>query len=164
MRFVPKWRKATWALFIFSVLMLIWVVSGIASSGGHATNCGSLDQSSCDAARNIGAGIGVTLLFVIWFIGFIILSLVWLMSRPRHRACPRCGNDVKKNVMLCRKCGYDFASAYGGNQSAGSGTATSHLPSPSTTPAMAAPPGAPVSPDGKYWWDGYRWQPSPASP
>jgi short subunit fatty acids transporter len=34
------WRKGTWALVIFSVLMLIWLIAGIASAAGNPTGCG----------------------------------------------------------------------------------------------------------------------------
>jgi hypothetical protein len=48
---------------------------------------------------------------ILWFIGFVVLGLVWLMTRPRHRQCPRCGNDVKKGLTVCGSCSYDFAQA-----------------------------------------------------
>lgn len=81
---MPKWRKATWALVIWTVLMAIWIGSGIAATSGGGTDCGTLDQETCDAAFGVGAGIGLTALFFLWFIGFIILGLVWLMSRPKE--------------------------------------------------------------------------------
>jgi hypothetical protein len=51
----------------------------------------------------------VALIIVLWFIGFVVLALAWLMSRPRHRQCPQCGHDVKKGQTTCKNCGYDFA-------------------------------------------------------
>ena len=110
-RLVPHWRKATWALAIFNLLILIWLIAGIA---GTSNNCAGLTDgalSGCQAGTAVGAGIGVTLIVLIWFIGFMVLGLVWLMSRPRHRQCPRCGHDVKKGLTVCRSCGYDFAQA-----------------------------------------------------
>jgi endogenous inhibitor of DNA gyrase (YacG/DUF329 family) len=83
----PRWRKATWALAVFNLLALIWLVSGII--GG-----------------SIGAGLGVT-----WFVGFVVLSLIWLVSRPSHRECPRCGSDVKEGLTVCPSCGFDVARA-----------------------------------------------------
>ena len=41
------------------------------------------ELENCQAATAIGGGIGVTFLIIIWFIGFIVLGLVWLMSRPK---------------------------------------------------------------------------------
>jgi hypothetical protein len=36
------------------------------------------------AGAAIGTGIGVTLIFMVWFFGFVVGSLVWLMSRPKR--------------------------------------------------------------------------------
>jgi hypothetical protein len=107
-RLIPRWRKATWALAVFNVLALVWLLSGII---GASNNCSGLSGgalSGCQAGTAIGAGIGVTLIVIIWFIGFMVLGLVWLMSRPRHRQCPRCGEDVKKGLMVCNACGFDY--------------------------------------------------------
>jgi len=89
--------------------MFVWMIAG--AQGTKATDCGSLDQSTCQAATNVGTGIGVTLLFFLWFIGFIVFSLIWLMSRPDRRLCPVCGEQVKKGLTVCPKCGYNFATA-----------------------------------------------------
>jgi beta-lactamase regulating signal transducer with metallopeptidase domain len=111
-RFVPRWRKATWALAIFNFLALLWLVVGIASvPPATAANCNGLDQATCNAARDIGTGLGVTAIVIVWFIGFVVLGLVWLMSKPKHRQCPRCGHDVKKGLTVCKSCSFDFAQA-----------------------------------------------------
>lgn len=76
-------RKATWAIIIWTVLMVIWLIAGV---GGAANSCNDLHgqfvnakQSGCEA----GASIGAAIIIVIWFLGYIPLGLVWLMSRPR---------------------------------------------------------------------------------
>jgi hypothetical protein len=102
-RFIPRWRKATWALVIWCVLILVWAIAGSASND-CASQATDLDQSACEA----GTGIGVLLILFIGFFGFVFFSLIWLMSRPRKRACPRCGEDVKKGVMVCPSCRFDF--------------------------------------------------------
>ncbi len=109
---LPK-RKATWALLIFSVLMLIWLIAGIAGNSGNATNCGSLSQADCNTAAGIGTGIGVSILILIWFLGFVVLGIIALLTRPSKRTCPACGNDVKKGLRACNKCGFNFAAPYG---------------------------------------------------
>ena len=44
-----------------------------------------------------------------WLLVFIVLSIVWFMTRRRGRmTCPHCGKDVKKGRTDCKKCGYDF--------------------------------------------------------
>lgn len=105
---MPK-RKATWALLIWTVLMAIWIISGIASNSGNATNCGALDQNTCNAAQGIGTSIGVAFIFIIWFFGFIVLGLVALLTRPPRRVCPSCGHEAKKGVTACKTCGFAFA-------------------------------------------------------
>lgn len=113
MRFLPHWRKATWAVVIWTVLMAIWMIGG--SQQTPDKTCAGETGSAldlCQSAYHVGTGIGVTLLFVLWFIGFVVLSLVWLMSRPQRRLCPVCGEQVKKGLTVCPKCGYNFAAAF----------------------------------------------------
>lgn len=75
---------------------------------GSTHDCGSqtttLDKNACQA----GTGIGVALILLIGFFGFVFLSFIWLMSRPRRRQCPRCGESVKKGLVQCPSCSYDF--------------------------------------------------------
>ena len=76
---MPRWRKATWALVIWTVLAIIWVAGGVGAVG----DLGPAGSDAEEAGRAIGAGLGFTFIIFIWFIGFIILGLVWLMSRPK---------------------------------------------------------------------------------
>jgi len=100
---LPRWRKATWAIVIWCVLILIWAISGGASSD-CASETTDLNQSACEA----GTGLGIVIILLIGFFGFVFLALIWFMTRPRTRPCPRCGEDVKKGVMTCKACSYDF--------------------------------------------------------
>lgn len=105
-RIIPRWRKATWALVIWCLLILVWAIAG---GGAAAEDCANeadqLGQDACAA----GAGIGIAIIFLIGFFGFIFFSLIWFMSRPKTRPCPRCGEDVKKGRMVCPSCSYDFS-------------------------------------------------------
>jgi hypothetical protein len=103
-----RWRKMTWVLNLWNVLFLIWIIAGISSRPSE--DCPPGDQLCVDAS-DVGTGIGVALIVMLWVLGFIVLSLVWFMTRPKHRQCPRCGNDVKKGRTECAKCGYDFSAA-----------------------------------------------------
>jgi hypothetical protein len=81
---MPRWRKATWALLIWNVLMVIWIVGGVGAVGDNCAGETGDALELCQGATAVGAGIGVTFLIVIWFIGFIVLGLIWLMSRPKE--------------------------------------------------------------------------------
>lgn len=107
--FLPGWRIFSYVILLFNVLMLVWIIAGAASSSG-AHNCGSLDSSTCAAANNAGTAIGVGILIVLWALGDVILGVLWMVTRPRGRDCPACGERVKRGVMRCGSCGFDFRS------------------------------------------------------
>src|SRR5436190_16419996 len=104
----PHWRKMTWVLIIWSAFILIWAIAGGASNkcGEEATR---LNQQACEA----GTGIGVAIILLIGFFGFVFLALIWFMTRPKGRECPVCGELVKKGRTTCQECGYDFGSRRG---------------------------------------------------
>lgn len=81
---MPRWRKATWALLIWSALIVIWIVGGTSSVGNNCAGETGDALTACQAGTAIGAGLGVTVIIIIWFIGFIVLGLIWLMSRPKE--------------------------------------------------------------------------------
>ena len=111
----PHWRKMTWVIIVWSVVMAIWIIGGLLSAD-NGDKCAheahrALSQSTCTSARDVGTGIGVAVLWFLWFFGFIVLSLIWFMSRPKGRECPACGERAKKGVTACKSCGHDFAAA-----------------------------------------------------
>jgi hypothetical protein len=119
----------TWVLNIWNVLFLIWIVAAGASSEGSCDTPeerAGLSKEACEAASDVGTGIGITLILFLWFLGFIVLALVWLMTRPKHRTCPHCGNDVKKGRTTCKNCGYDFT--IGGKPEPAEAAAASEAP------------------------------------
>lgn len=93
----------TWALIIWSALILIWAIAG-AGGADCAEETSSAATSGCEA----GTAIGVFLILFIGFIGFCFLSLIWFMTRPKGRDCPVCGEKVKRGLTKCNGCGYDF--------------------------------------------------------
>ncbi len=105
-RLRPHWRKMTWTLIIWSVILAIWMIAG-AGSADCAKEATELERSACEA----GTGIGVAIIFVLWLVGFFVLSAIWLMTRPTGRDCPACGEKVKKGRTTCKNCDHDFAAA-----------------------------------------------------
>lgn len=106
-----RWRKATWALVIWTGLMALWAVAGVSAVGDNCAGRTGSALEACQAGTAIGGGIGLTLIAMVWFIGFIVLALIWLMSRPQRRLCPACGAQVRSGVTVCPSCSYDFAGA-----------------------------------------------------
>lgn len=102
-----RWRKMTWVLNIWNLIFLIWIIAGI--SDRASKNCPpGPNHQLCVSASDAGTGIGVGIVFLLWFLGFVVLSIIWFMTRRAGRVCPHCGEDVKKGRTTCKKCGYDF--------------------------------------------------------
>ena len=103
-------RKTSWAIIIWTVLFAIWIVAGIAGNDcGSQVGDGILSDQTAQDACAAGTGIGVALIFFLWFIGFVVLSIVWMLTKNRNkRDCPTCGNGVKRGLTQCGNCGYDF--------------------------------------------------------
>jgi hypothetical protein len=112
---VFSWRKMTWAILIWTALFVVWSFAGADNSDAVA-DCvrdsgGLLTRSDCETAANVGTGIGIALIWTLWFIGFVVLSIAWFMTKPKDRACPACGSDVRRGLTICASCGFDFAQA-----------------------------------------------------
>jgi hypothetical protein len=109
----PHWRKMTWAIIVWSAIFAIWIVAALvtANPAGNCVHHAYITKSTCETASNAGTGIGVAALWFVWFFGFIVLSLIWFMTRAKGRECPACGERVKKGRTTCPACGHDFAAA-----------------------------------------------------
>lgn len=114
-----RWRKMTWALLVWTGLFTVWIIGVSALE----STCAPADEfvEACRTGEDIGTGIALAGIILLWFVGFLVLSLVWMMSRPRHRQCPRCGEDVKKGRTACKKCGYEFVAEPVGSSMVASG-------------------------------------------
>lgn len=108
---LPHWRKMTWVIVVWCALMAAWIVGVIASTHPASECARETYRGACEAGATAGTGIGVLALWFIWFFGFIVLSLIWFMSRPKGRTCPACGEQVKKGLTACPSCSHDFAAA-----------------------------------------------------
>lgn len=105
-----KWRKLTWVIWIFTTLMIAWMLIDARDTSGRCSvyEMGTADYADCLLAANRDMGLDVRLL-IIWFVGLLVLSSIWLMTRGSKRTCPACGHDLTKGQTVCKKCGYDYA-------------------------------------------------------
>ena len=101
----------TWVVVAWCVLMGVWIVSAIAGADPSDDCVGETYRGACEAGSTAGSGIAVVALWFIWFFGFIALSLIWFMTRPKGRDCPACGENVKRGRTVCPSCQFDFAGA-----------------------------------------------------
>jgi hypothetical protein len=80
---MAHWRKATWALVIWNVLMVLWLASALRGEFNCDRETGTA-RAVCDAGASIGMSLGPSLVGVVWFLGFITIGLIWLASRPKR--------------------------------------------------------------------------------
>jgi hypothetical protein len=62
------------------------IAGGISASHAANSSCSHdqvLSSSACHDAAGAGTAIGIGVLLFVWFFGFIVLSIIWFMSRPQ---------------------------------------------------------------------------------
>lgn len=108
---MPSWRPLTWVILAVQVLFVIWLIVGL-NSVASDTSCSNDEYSdACRAGEAIGAGIGIGLIIFLWALIDVILGVVWMVTNKSKRTCPACGRNVKKGLLVCTGCGFDFAAA-----------------------------------------------------
>ena len=161
----------TWALVAWSGLVLAFIVFRVIQVA--TKSCSDSDFLNADCVKIEANGRAATALeyafegVVIWIVGFIVLAVVWFMTRPQARTCPHCGENVAKGLTACANCGYDFT--LGGNPPLPSSAASSPASGAHVAASVAATPDpvAATPPEGWYddterpgkkrWWDGTAW-------
>jgi hypothetical protein len=112
MRLRPHWRKMTWVLILWVALVVLFIV-GINNVDDQTIQECLEDGTSrelCELGDDFAAGVWTAIGVIGGFMGFVVLGIIWLMTKPR-RHCPACGNDAKKGITRCTKCGYLFTAA-----------------------------------------------------
>jgi hypothetical protein len=100
-----KFRIFTWVILAVNVLFLVWIITGI--SGNASDPACTANATACQ----VGTGIGALLIVFLWVAADVILGILWLVTKPKTRDCPACGRGIKRGVMVCKGCGFDFAQA-----------------------------------------------------
>lgn len=79
-----KRRIFLWFFLAVQVLFLVWIIAG-ANSGSTPTDCGSLSAQACRNAQDVGKGIGVALIIVVWFFTDAFLGVMYGVYRLAKR-------------------------------------------------------------------------------
>jgi hypothetical protein len=84
-RILPR-RVSTWLMTIWTTICAVWIIGAVAAASGDeaSADCTRFNSAeTCDAAGDLGAGIGVGLIILLWFVVFAALALVALLTRNR---------------------------------------------------------------------------------
>ena len=76
---IRRIRKMTYVVWAWCLLIVVWAIAGAHSA------MSSPDCTGYHDACATGTGIGVMLVLLIGFFGFVFLSLIWFMTRPKER-------------------------------------------------------------------------------
>lgn len=87
-----RWRKMTWAIFIWTGAMVAFVVRGLTTADADCkTNFGPsgdfVSKQEClsvASAESFGRT-GITAIAVVWLFGLILLTALWFETRPLWR-------------------------------------------------------------------------------
>jgi hypothetical protein len=82
---MSKWRKATWALLIWNVVMILWTASYAGGIGDCADESGWA-LTVCEGGRALGNGLGIPFIIIVWAAGFVVFGLIWLTSRTSENS------------------------------------------------------------------------------
>ena len=93
----------TWVILIFNVIMVILLIVSLTI---RTKNCNGLTTGECSGVSDVAHSAVAGVLIVLWVLGDIILSVLWLVTRGR--SCPVCGRSVKRGLLACKGCGHDF--------------------------------------------------------
>jgi hypothetical protein len=77
-----RWRPLTWIVWGWTLGLGALGVLLVAGTAGGECGAGT-DPDACAVGTVIAGGLWLGLVFCVWFVGFVILALVWLMTRPR---------------------------------------------------------------------------------
>lgn len=147
---MPSFRPLTWVIIVIQILFLIWIFGALSTASGNCDN--ELTQTSkdaCEAGTAIGAGIGFMFIVFLWAMVDVILGVTWVVTNKNKRSCPACGHNVRKGIVVCPSCNFDFAAAARGQSLSNPSTAQYPPPSPNPMPGQY-PPNPPYPPPVEY--------------
>ena len=77
---IRRIRKMTYVLWAWCLAIIFWAATGAASTPKQ--HCGAY-QHACTQGAQAGTAIGVALILLVGFFGFVFFSIIWFMTRPK---------------------------------------------------------------------------------
>ena len=71
-------RKSTWALIVWTLLMVAWLVASVTAT---ATNCPASGGSADDCGAYVG--IAASIVLCLWLVGAATISIIWYATRAK---------------------------------------------------------------------------------
>lgn len=81
-----KRRIFLWVFMVIQALFIVWIISGAMSASGQAGGCEGLDAQTCNAASDVGTGIGVALIVGLWLVVDFLLAVIYGVYRLAKRS------------------------------------------------------------------------------
>jgi hypothetical protein len=78
-------RIATWLILIWTGAMALAIFGAFLGVGGDCAGLAGGELTSCQADAWTRGGVGLALLFALWFVVFAPMAFVWLRSRRAER-------------------------------------------------------------------------------
>jgi hypothetical protein len=80
-----KRRIFLWFFLAVQALFIIWIIAGIASASGQPSDCQGLSAKTCNDATDVGTGIGVAVIVILWMVVDFLLAVIYGVYRlARH--------------------------------------------------------------------------------
>lgn len=87
----PKKKKRVfmWAFIAVQVLFILWLVGGVGGADSAAQCAGKTSeyftQADCEAASQVGTGIGAAIVLLLWAVVDFIMAVTYLIVRLARR-------------------------------------------------------------------------------
>ncbi len=85
------WRKMTWAVLVFNLIMLIWLITSLTAS---TKNCNGMTTGECAGVSDVAHSAVAAIQIVLWVFGDIILGIIWLVIRGVRVRCVAVASSV----------------------------------------------------------------------
>lgn len=94
---MQRWRKATWALAIWNVGMVLWATTAM-DGMSNASCAGEIGAARrvCEVGLSIGLTYGLSFVVAVWIVGLVALGLVWFTSRQRNASRQGLAGEIRR--------------------------------------------------------------------